>query len=282
MINIKKTEITTENNELEEMKIDFMISDVSNRFLRQLDQTTESITHIYHSLINFNTDSLPPLQTDSLPIVIHDPYTDNKPENMLERTLTWLFKKAFEEFVVGLTESLIEAHKFSKLSSLSKSTKHGDISLSKEEIEENIIEINSRPLKLNFPTLIKEIEEELNINLPLKSEVISINQVRNCLVHRNGIVTDKDTNNNEEDSLLLCFQELITLSELSGEIIEIKWEHKEKGFTTDKIGFVERQKIIQFKKTDKVILDQNIFNGVAYTCILFTLNLKALLPKPKD
>ena len=272
----------TNNDQREEMQVEFQIAEVSNRFLRQLRQTTEAITHIYHSVINFNADSFPPLQTDSLPIIINDPFTDYKPELTRDRTLIWLFKKAFEEFIVGLTESLIEAHRFSKLYCLSNSTRLQQFSMTKEEIEAEILEIHNRPLKLNFPTLINEIEEGLKIVLPFKSEIISINQVRNCLVHRNGVVADKDINDKGNNCLQLCFQELITLSEMNGQIIEVKWEHKKHGFTTNKIGFDIRPKIIQFKKLEKVILDQNIFNGVAYTCVVFTKNLLQLLPRPTE
>ncbi len=35
---------------------------------------------------------------------------------------------------------------------------------------------------------------KLTAPLLYKSEILSLNKARNCLVHRNGFVTDKDTN----------------------------------------------------------------------------------------
>jgi hypothetical protein len=270
--------MTPTDSSRESIKIEFQITEVLNRSLRQLRLTTEATTHIYHSLINFNVEKFSPLQTDSLPITITDPFTDLKPELTKERALIWLFRKAFEEFIVGLTESLIEAHKFSKLYNLANLTINHDYT--KEEIEAKVKEINKKARKLNFPTLINEIEKELNISMPLKAEIISINQVRNCLVHRNSIVMDNDINNETNDCLKLCFLELITLSEKDGQIIEVKWEHKKDGFMTNKLGFDVRSKTISFRKGEQVVLDQNIFNGVTYTCITFAEKLLAILPKP--
>ena len=49
---------------------------------------------------------------------------------------------------------------------------------------------------------------------------------------------------------------------------------------TNKLGFDVRPKTINFRKGKQVILDQNIFNGVAYTCITFAEKLLDILPKP--
>lgn len=260
----------------ETVKIDFQIGEISNHLLRHLRVTNEAITHIYHALINFNDARFPPLQTDSLPIIINDPLTEFKPELTKDRTLIWLFKKAFEEFIIGLSESLIVAHKFSKLYCLSNLTSIKSLK-NKEEFDAQYLKINRRPLKLPFPKLISEIEVDLNISIPLKSEILSINQVRNCLVHRNGLVTDEDINNIEHDCLELSYNEFAFLSEIDGNMTEVKWEHKKENLITNKIGFEIRQKTIRFQKGDKVILDQNIFNGVSYNCIAFTDELTSIL-----
>lgn len=266
-------------DEREKIQIEIQITEVANRFLRQHRLTTEVITHIYHSILNNNSGSFQPLETDNFPVYITDPDDEFKPELSRDKSLIWLFKKAFEEFIVGLTESIIEAHKFSKIYTLSNLTRQKSI-FSKEEIDEKILQINTRPQKLPFPTLISEIENELNISIPFKSEIISINQVRNCLVHRNGLVTNKDINDEVNGSLKLSFQELIAMAEKNGQLQDIKWKDKEDGFKTNKIGFEVRPKEINFKKGEQVILNQNIFNGVSYTCILFTTNLLNILPRP--
>lgn len=256
--------------------IDINITEVSNKLIRQIRLTTEATSHIFSAIINFDNEKLTLLQTDNLPIVIDDPESELIPELRQERTIVWLFKKAFEEFIVGITESLIETHKYAKTVKLAESTITKSLN-GKEEFDSKIAEINKRPLGLPIPLLIKEIEDDLNITLPYKSEIISINQVRNCLVHRNGIVGEKDINDKESNSLKLKYVDYVTLIEQNGEMIELNFQLKQKNVNTSKIEFRIKPKSIEFNLGEKVILDQNIFNGVSYNCISFTYELIALL-----
>lgn len=261
-----------------EIKLNIQISEVSNKCLRLINKTTTNVAFIYNAILNVDTDTFPPLQTDGLPIIIDDPNEKTLNISPKEKSLDWLLKKAFEEFILGLTESLIEAHKVVKLKNFSVKTKSQPYTV--DQINEEIEKINKRPLDLPFPKLIDEIEAELNNRLNLSDEIKSVNQVRNCLVHDNSIVSDKRINDKENNCLQLKYIELVVYSEKDGKIIEVKLQDKKDGFTTNKIGFETRQRNISFPKGGHVKIDQNLFNCVSYTCIQFVFGLLEAMPKP--
>lgn len=259
----------------QKLDINILVTEVLNRMMRQTHLTVEAVTFIYHALQNYNELNHPPLETDSLPIAIEDPDRQLKPELKKKRTLEWVFKKAFEEFIVGLTESLIEAYKFIKFYNLAANSKIKSIS-SKDELDTALNKIERNALSLNFPTLIKEIEEGFNLNLLLKREILSVNQVRNCLVHRNAIVSEKDINDESKNCLSLYLIDLISLTEVNGDYLEIKWEHKKNGFPITNIGFQEMPREFNFSNGEKIILNQNIFNCATYTSVRFAQHLLAI------
>lgn len=254
-------------------QIEIEITEISNKALRQIKTTTDAISFIYHALLNFHSTELPPLQTDSLPFKIEDTSIDNSPVAMKKRSMDWLFKKAFEEFILGLTESLIEAHKFVNFAALSISSRDTK-KMTEEEIDAEIAIIRSRPHKLPFPVLLDQVEKELGIELPLKREILSINSVRNCLVHRNSVVSKLDLRDELQDCLHLQYLDLVTFYRKGEDMIEMKWADKEDELVTNALQFREIFKSIEFKKGEQVSIDQNIFNGVAYTCTIFLQNLQ--------
>ncbi len=261
-----------------EIQLNIQISEVSNKCLRLINKTTTNIAFIHNAVLNIDTITFPPLQTDGLPITIDDPNENALNISPKEKALDWLLKKAFEEFILGLTESLIEAYKVVKLKTFSIKTKTQTFTV--DQINEEIEKISKKPLELPFPKLIDEIEAELKKRLNLSDEIKSINQVRNCLVHDNGIVSDKRINDKENNCLNLKYIELVVISEKDGKIIEVKLQDKKDGFTTNKIGFETRQSIISFPKGGHVKIDQNLFNCISYTCIQFVFGLLDSMPKP--
>ncbi len=260
------------------IQIEFRINEVSNAFFSQLQTLTESVTHLYHAVQHYSPTEFFPLQTDSFPIGFEN--KEFQPDAVRNNSLKWLFKKAFEEFIIGLTNSLIEAHKFAKYRELSINTEQNNWVMSKEEIEIAIEKINIKPLSMHFPVLIKEIEDLLGFTFQLRDEIISINQVRNCLIHGNGRVRLKDINNFDTNSLSLRYIDLVFYHEKEGEMVELTWEQKKEGFQTNRLGYKVLQKNIDFKLEQDIIMNQDIFNGVAYTCAAFVQYLQEKLPNP--
>ncbi|HCB51430.1 TPA: hypothetical protein DEP21_02535 [Patescibacteria group bacterium] len=70
-----------------------------------------------------------------------------------------------------------------------------------DDLNQYTSKIRKEVSELHIPIMIKRIENHLVNPLVYKKQILSINKGRNCLVHRNGIVSEKDINNKEEDVL---------------------------------------------------------------------------------
>ncbi|MGP8217472.1 MAG: hypothetical protein ACLQQ4_18030 [Bacteroidia bacterium] len=266
------------DSEQPRIDVEFHIAEVSNKFLRQLTQTINATKHIYHAVDNYNPDFIPPLETDTLPIVIIDPSDPNNTKPTKAETLLWLYKKAFEEFIIGLTESLIEAYRLLKISRLSVSTK---LKRDKTDVQimEEITKINDTAMKMFFPNLLNEIEKELEVALLFKNELISINCVRNCLVHRSGIVKDKDINDEANKVLKLMYFQYKTYSELEGQKTEMNWDRRKAGVQATGLEIVRTNAVLNFPLNSNVYLNDNNFNDVACTCAFFVYYLLEVVQK---
>ncbi|WP_417559018.1 hypothetical protein [Mesoflavibacter zeaxanthinifaciens] len=102
----------------------------------------------------------------------------------------WILKKGFEDLISALTELLIS---FSHIIDLNEKIQKNN-KLTLKQFKELIFEPNDSNSTKNFPSLIKKVESSLKQPLKFKSEVETINRVRRCLVHRNGVVRPTDFN----------------------------------------------------------------------------------------
>lgn len=256
----------------QKIAIEFSITEVSNKCLRQISETLKVIGSINNLLLNYTEQEFSPIEIDSLPIYIENPQelTISK-----EKILLWLFKKAFEQFISGLTDSLIEAYKFYEILSLSKDSEANSI-YSYQEVQNRLAKINDDAHKFHFPILIEKIEQHINNTLLFKKEILSINKVRACLVHRNGIVTKYDTNSLY--SLDLHYIDRVVLVEKDGEIIRLTKELKSIPFITNNIIIQNVAKCQKNMLNTSILINGDLFNGVANTCILFVEHLYSLLP----
>ncbi|MES2139743.1 MAG: hypothetical protein V4511_08525 [Bacteroidota bacterium] len=269
-------------NQRGELKFDVQITDVTNKCLLKINSTYESAALIYHTLKDFNGDFVPPIETDSLAIRITVPGVEEVP--IKEKAMNWLFRKVFEDFIVGINESLIEAYKFVNYLELRNRSKQE--SFTHEKMQHEIDLINTKSLKMHIPKLIEDIEKGIGKNLYLREEILSINKVRNCLVHRNGKVGLSDTTNNEKNALELKCRELKIYRDQGDDMIPVTAEDKKKGLKVNKIGHKVISKIVVYPIDTHVLIESNVQNAVTYTCIMFAHELLNVLPgngyTPKD
>ncbi len=116
----------------------------------------------------------------------------------------WILKKGFEDLISALTELLIS---FSYIIDLNEKIQKNN-KLTLEKFKELIFEPNDSNSIKNFPFLIKKVESSLKQPLKFKSEVETINRVRRCLVHRNGVVRPTDFNTENGLELKWWFWEM--------------------------------------------------------------------------
>jgi len=263
--------------EKEKLEIKIDVADVANNFLLRLKEITECLTHIYNSINQSVIDIYKPLPTDGFPLKI----SDNKPNYTIEEqtqiTLNWVLTKAFEDFINGLTKSLKSTFIYLNLLALSRS--QIITNKKKEVIEKEIEKIYKRSEDMNFPGFIEEIEKHLNTRIESSSEIISINDVRNCLVHRHGVVSEKDVQKSKTNDLRLSWFSLKFYTQKGGLENEITYKYRKEKIIVDNLTYkiVKNEKIFQLG--DKITIDINEFNGVSYTCATFVLALAKLMPE---
>jgi hypothetical protein len=261
------------------LKVSFDIGEVANKFLLHLKETTDCLTLIYHSLEKLEVNIKNPLPTDDFPIRINDnkstPTLDEKRQN----TLNWVLTKAFEEFINGLIKSFKETYKYLTIYSLSLNQPSN---FSQEDYINLIRKTNLEIEKYHFPEFIEKIEKLLNKSLTFKEELLSINQVRNCLVHRHGIVSEKDIKNSSTGDLRLKWNSLKFLTTIKGAQKEITFAMRKDGLIINDLSIKTIRKVKIFNLGDKIEIDINDFNGISKTCADFALSLFQLIPQPNN
>lgn len=137
-------------------------------------------------------DTLPQnLSDDETSIFTHEPVNKMSVEESGINFKNWVLKKGFEDLITALTELMIS---FSYIVDLNKKIKENP-KRTFGEFKQLIFERNEKNTKLPFPKLIEKVNSSLKEPLKFSEEIQSINKVRNCLVHRNGIVHLTDFNN---------------------------------------------------------------------------------------
>ena len=261
---------TPENAEAFQIKV--QLDEVRNKFWRHFRVSAESLTHSYHAIKNYQADFLPVLEMDSLPFIAQDPNVELDWDSLKQQTMNWLLKNAFEDFITGLNESLIEAYRFLHFRNASHSTRQRPF-LDKQALDERLRKIASEPMSLHVPKLIETIAQEINSPIQLTQEVLSINKVRNCLVHRNGVVSLLDVNDREKNVLRLSYLEHITHVKIDGEPHRLTMELKLKSPTIHGMMLEARPATRSYAVNEQVVFDTNLFNSVAFTCMGFTEQL---------
>lgn len=251
---------------MQEIKISFKLEEVANNFLIYQKRTIENVTFAYNSINSNDSERKILLPTDGLPLFIDDykkPLANNE---IKENTLNWLFQKAFEEIIIGLTPSLIEAFKVLKVRDLYLTNNTYE---NTEALNQVLSRIDIEAHKMHFPGLIAKIESYLGHILVFSEEILSINQVRNCLVHRQGIVSEKDLNDKDSETLNLKWQSLNYYEIKGEEKILLDYRTRKNGIKVQNLHIEPNDNLKQFKLKSKVSIDINEFNGISVTCTKF-------------
>ena len=264
-------------NERVRFPINFKVSDITNKSWLQISETIRAVTYLFHAADVYNQDTFIPLQIDSVPFIIPDPTDGEKISKA--RVLDWLFRNAFSDFIKAINESLIAAYQFTELQKLQANSEKS--SMLYAEMMKKIEDLRAKPRSHNLPTLIDRIETNLSSSLPLKNEILSINNARNCLIHGNGVVSSRYINSSD-DTLKLCYLDLDTY------VLTDKWqlltaEMKQAPFITHGVKMELGKKELSFNIDEKLKINEHIFNAVAHTCAIFTNGVyEALGINPAD
>ncbi len=192
----------------------------------------------------------------------HKPYGGNLPiEKRKEIYKRWILQKGFEDLMKAVTFMLIDICKV-----LTINTKIKDIKTWGEFVK-TINTPDYEPTTKHFPQLLNFVRPYLTDKLFLEDEINSINRVRRCLVHRNGLMTPVDFFE-QEKTLKLKWRYFKPVYFKDGQEIEIRPPVTvlEGG---GQIIPIEEKKVKEFRVGEQVEFNFQIFNELIMTCKMF-------------
>ena len=195
--------------------------------------------------------------------MIHQPYgIELNIDHRKKLYRHWLISKGFEDLIKAVTVMLTEICKVLSINSKLKETKTW------EEFQKLIETPNHEITLKHYPELLKLIKPNLTEELLLEHEMNSINRVRRCLVHRNGLITPLDFYKGET-TLKLCWVYFKISYEDNG--IEKNIQQMKPIPLTSNLNFkITREKRVkEFKVNENVEITYQIFNELIMTCFLF-------------
>lgn len=192
-----------------------------------------------------------------------------------EKFHQWCLKNSFRDCVENLSFFLEECHLVCELLAARKNNQVTGKDLNK------IVGPNKKKFhKEGLPKKIKILREKFNVSSPLEEHVISLNTVRNCLVHRGGIVHQNDLNT--ETELVAKFRELQivamspdqTVTEVITKPVMVEEGHH--------VGIRTSEFEKHFKLGEKVDFSPKEHARTVFTFFVFAGNLHKLISKMQE
>jgi hypothetical protein len=191
--------------------------------------------------------------------------TDNK-----ENFKVWVMQKAFEDLIKGVNLALIEAYFFSSIVIRNNSV------TSFKEFQDKINQLRKSATKQHLPELLQNLKPNLTDTLSFEIDILSINKVRNCLVHRNGIVTEVDLTDKNSNVLRVEYTRMKFFYEKHNEEIEVNKLDLVPGEFD--LLFKTVKAFIDFKLGERIKFNYQQFNALLATCLFFGQDLVKKLP----
>jgi len=175
---------------------------------------------------------------------------------------SWIVKKGIEDLIKGVTLMLIEVCKVIE----KQKVLHTNNPQSVEELNKILNLPEHKFSKKHFPNLIEIIMPFLNQELSYLDEINSINRIRRCLVHRDGLVTSLDIQEGESDLKLkwIYFDIDYEVNRKKSKLDRMTM------MTTDgKILLEEQRRFKQFNESEKIDINYQLFNELIWTVFKF-------------
>ena len=188
----------------------------------------------------------------------------------------WILSKGFQDLARGIRGMLEEAHYY--ISFLAWISQIPEKKTTWELCEQKQLEVRKQAADLGFPDLIVAVNKGLTSPLHFEKEFLSLQKVRNCLEHRNGIVSEKDLDKGSK---------ILKLS-----LPQLKIYGEKDGITTElgKGSFVEKDTAIifkneiherEFKLNERITFKPEEFHDIGFGCWAFASDLGSKLPQVK-
>ena len=253
------------NNDDKTPEIRFDVGAITAPILRASRDSVEVIALALKSIASADLSIRPDIEAASgEPIVGFD----NGPRDPVERRqayTNWLLAKGFQDLARGIHDTLKEAFLYVELFPRNGTS-----------FPVSIFETARRTAAtLSFPGLLKEIERRLSMTLHFSDQLNSIQQVRNCLEHRSGIVGDIDLDNTDYLRLTLPRWQLIGIAE--GKEFDLVPGYVTVAETRVALKRENRERI--YKRRESISILPEEFGEIAHSCWLLAQDIVAHLPR---
>jgi hypothetical protein len=188
-----------------------------------------------------------------------------------DRYANWLLSKGFQDLAKGIRLTLEEAYLYTEAATLQ------DQKATLIALQSQIERWRKNARKLNFPDLLQAVNTKLFAQLHFDREFQSLQKVRNCLEHRNGIVSSEDINT-DRNTLKLVLPRLRFSLERDGTEIDVSQPIAVKA--GEKIGVERIVKEREYALSEKIGFSADEFAHIATACALFAMDLAKKLPNP--
>jgi hypothetical protein len=185
----------------------------------------------------------------------------------------WILAKAFQDLLRGVRESLETAYLVLQIVWKPHRVKSGST------LAEFIAPFKKRAADLNFPDLLAQVNAKLSSPLNFADAYRSLQNARNCLEHRNGVVGERDIDGT--GLMQLSFPYVRIFYERRGQEVDIEVgvpvnaeDGKPEVELLMRIELRERS----FKLYDRLEITPSDFNAIAFAAYYFGTELAAKLP----
>jgi hypothetical protein len=206
-------------------------------------------------------------------------YKFNAPEMNVEQRRSlhenWILAKAFQDLLRAVRHALEEAHVMSALLTRTHRIR------SNATLSEFLRPFQSKAAGLKFPDLLAAVNALLDPKLEFADSYKSLQQARNCLEHRDGIISRIETHG--EDAFTLKIPRIKIFYLRKGEEIEIA--AGEKVDPGDDRAQVEVLMKFEVQKKsvllgERLVFTLREFNEIAFACNFLGQQLSSRLPRP--
>lgn len=242
------------------------------------------VLRAFHDAVEVVTISVEAIDNADLsqPIVakgrVHLTLTDPNPKPDAERRAeyrNWLVAKGFQEYARGVRATLEEAYFYNALIVRARDSNPGTTN-DWDAFQVEMNKIRTKGGNLGFPALMREVSKNLTSPLNFENEFLSLQKVRNCIEHRQGMVGLEDVDE-KTNTLKLSFPRLKITTESEGKETEIGIGSFVEKDSVLKIQFASELR--EFKLAEKVIITAQDFADIGWGCWAFADELGKKLPK---
>jgi predicted KAP-like P-loop ATPase len=187
----------------------------------------------------------------------------------------WILAKAFQELLRAVRLALEEAHIYVSL--LTKIHKVR----SNATLLDFLRPFQRKAAGLKFPELLSAVNDKLNPKLDFADSYRSLQSARNCLEHRNGIVTSVDTHGNKVFRLSMPRMKPFYMRQ--GAEVEIVTGHRvEPGDDRREVDVLMRLDVRERSVPlgERLVFTLAEFNEIAFACHFLGQQLSSRLPRP--